>query len=260
MPSQNRIAQAIEENQLRMWKLLAEYAADARFETMHGATAVSLPYPIPLFNTVLKADIAPGREDEAIDAVSDFYRERQLPWHWSIGPATSPANLHEHLLKRGFQHGHDAPGMAIDLRHYKSPVIENVVEAKDDGSYRVWLQMADRGFGLPAETIEPFQAVQEKMGWDGIPLRYFYVTSKGEPVAFSMNYYGAGVAGIYCVATVPEARRKGFGAVAMHACLTAAVEDGYDVAILQSSRMGVPLYESLGFKEYCKLASYKPPA
>jgi hypothetical protein len=37
---------------------------------------------------------------------------------------------------------------------------------------------------------------------------------------------------------------------------------GYALCILHSSAMGQPLYEHLGFKEYCRLAVYlyQPPA
>ncbi len=78
----------------------------------------------------------------------------------------------------------------------------------------------------------------------------------GKPVATSMVIFGGGVAGIYAVSTVPEARRKGIGAQVTLRPLLDARAKGYKVGILQSSEMGLGVYRSLGFKEYCRISSY----
>jgi predicted acetyltransferase len=66
-----------------------------------------------------------------------------------------------------------------------------------------------------------------------------------------------GVAGIFGVATVPEARGRGLGtAISLHA-LREARDMGYKVSVLLSSRMGYRIYQRLGFKEYCRLEIYR---
>jgi predicted acetyltransferase len=64
------------------------------------------------------------------------------------------------------------------------------------------------------------------------------------------------VAGIYCVATTPEARGKGIGAEMTLVPLLEARAMGYKIGILQSSKMGEGVYRRLGFGEYGRLASY----
>jgi predicted acetyltransferase len=69
-------------------------------------------------------------------------------------------------------------------------------------------------------------------------------------------YYGAGVAGISSVATVPEARRKGVGSAVTLEPLKEARRLGYRIATLFSSEMAVSMYQKLGFKEYCRCSLY----
>jgi predicted acetyltransferase len=64
------------------------------------------------------------------------------------------------------------------------------------------------------------------------------------------------VAGIYAVATLPQARRKGIGrAMTVHPLIEAR-QIGYRVGILQSSSMGYPVYQSIGFQEVCTYRQY----
>jgi len=78
----------------------------------------------------------------------------------------------------------------------------------------------------------------------------------GKPVATSLLQLGGGVAGIFSVTTIPEARRKGIGAQVTLYPLLQARDRGYKVGVIESSEMGFDVYQSLGFNEYCRICSY----
>jgi predicted GNAT family acetyltransferase len=54
--------------------------------------------------------------------------------------------------------------------------------------------------------------------------------------------------GVYNIATLEMARRRGYGAAMTARVVADGAADGCDVAILQASEMGRPIYERLGFR------------
>ncbi|HVT10643.1 MAG TPA: GNAT family N-acetyltransferase [Fimbriimonadaceae bacterium] len=250
----NRVIQAIERNPDALWRLMASRTPSAAYEVVHGVALTSLNQPHYLFNFASMASLESGTEEQAIAGAASFFESRGMPWCWQVGPASNPDDLGDKLVAAGLTLSHQTPGMGVDLRGYEPGSVEEVQEVTDEASLAEWSEAVLAAFGMPPA----FGSVFTNCFAPDVPIRFFYLKADGKPVAASMSFYGAGVAGIYCVGVVPEARRRGFGERVMHACLQGALEDGYDVAILHSSRMGVPLYEKLGFREYCKIAFYMP--
>ncbi len=57
------------------------------------------------------------------------------------------------------------------------------------------------------------------------------------------------MAGIWNVATVKEARGQGLGSAIVWQALRDARQMGYQIAALESSKMGYPVYRRLGFRD-----------
>ncbi len=105
--------------------------------------------------------------------------------------------------------------MAIDLLSMKtdapSPSNVNIIEVKDGTDFESWCHIVAEGFGIPDERRHALSK------WFTIgkdfkkPIHFYLVFQDGEPVATSQLLLAEGVAGIFYVATLPEARNQGIG-------------------------------------------------
>lgn len=76
----------------------------------------------------------------------------------------------------------------------------------------------------------------------------FLALLDGEPVGIAMTMVSHGVAGIYWVGSLEQARGKGIGRAVTAAATNAGFELGADIASLQASPMGKPIYEAMGYE------------
>lgn len=76
----------------------------------------------------------------------------------------------------------------------------------------------------------------------------FLALLDGEPVGIAMTMVSHGVAGIYWVGSLEQARGKGIGRAVTAAATNAGFDLGANVASLQASPMGKPIYEAMGYE------------
>jgi hypothetical protein len=76
----------------------------------------------------------------------------------------------------------------------------------------------------------------------------FLAYAGGEPAAVAMTVVSHGVAGIYWVGSTEAARGRGLGWAVTAAATNAGFDLGGEVASLQASPMGEPLYAAMGYE------------
>ncbi|MEO8639524.1 MAG: GNAT family N-acetyltransferase [Chloroflexota bacterium] len=78
----------------------------------------------------------------------------------------------------------------------------------------------------------------------------------GDPVVSGMGWRAGRTIGVYSIATIPSARRRGYGAAMTARVVADGALAGCDVAALQASEMGRPIYERLGFRTVITYDAY----
>ena len=78
----------------------------------------------------------------------------------------------------------------------------------------------------------------------------------GGPVVSGLGWLTGRTVGVYSIATIESARRRGYGAAMTARAVADGVVAGCDVAALQASEMGRPIYERLGFQTVVRYAAY----
>lgn len=214
----------------------------------------------PWFNGVLVNRLPAADEAQTIgETVAYFQTKKARLFTWWIGEGLETAAWEQPLFANGLGYSSNTPGMAADLNALTGntalPPQFRVMRVSNWEMLQAWTDTLVNGFGFPSAWKADFQTLIGDWGFDG-PFRSYLGYLRDKPVATAALFLGAGVAGIYCVSTLPEARRQGLGAAITLAALEDARKIGYRIGILQSSTMGFHVYQQLGFQHLCNLDNF----
>jgi GNAT superfamily N-acetyltransferase len=112
------------------------------------------------------------------------------------------------------------------------------------------------GFDMPVEWLESLITVEVASHPDAA-MYAGYVD--GVPVVAGLGIRSGRTIGVYDIATLPEVRGRGYGAAMTMRIVDDGAAAGCDVASLQASAMGRPLYERLGFRTVVDYVGYIDP-
>lgn len=213
-------------------------------------------------NTIFRARLSEKNTAAQIKAALADYQKRQLPALWVIGPSSQPADLAERLEASGLMHVLDVPGMALRLAdippEFPTPPGFSIARVGDLETLRAWGEASSAGFGHPGSPDAWAFEVYSRIGFDpGARLHNFIGWLDGEAVASATLFLGEQVAGMYSIATVPQARGLGIGSELTRVPLLFARDRGYSVGVLHSSQMGYRVYERVGFRACCTLRMFQ---
>ena len=216
--------------------------------------------PLDLFNGVVRTNGASPTLTTSIDNVIAHFQQRNLPFHWNVGPTSQPANIGELLIARGIKHVEDEPGMAVELDAVNEhlPLSNNVIIQRVTTHEQLAQWTHVWGCRAPDEVINTVLDVYSQLPLDpDSSLQFFLGMFGDEPVATSALFLGAGVAAIHHIVTLPSMRQQGIGATITLFTAQEALKQGYHVAVLTASDMGIGTYRRLGFREYCVYSTYQ---
>jgi len=238
----DRVAAVFED----LWRQMATRATESYWRRVqYGLVAFVSEVPSPAFNGVFvsRHDVDPTEVRALLEAVS----ETNFPFCLQARPALRSA-LAGIADDMGMVTDDDVPLMVLDdptALRAATHVQGLEVRLLTEGEHSVHEDLLAAGFEIPREMAHAF------MQFTGRPqaLREFVGEVAGRPVtlAATLPSVDASVA-VFDVVTPPEQRRNGYGAAVTASAVLDGLDNGATFACLQSSVVGYPVYQRLGFR------------
>ena len=258
------LALCVHENYVETWVRAGAGMEGGRVEQLDGATIVSTGLPLLLFNQVFVVDSGATPEQTAasirvgVGILRDSRRRFSVTLRGGFDDAYQP--LTTELGLGPLDSSPWMPGMALHplpaaggtpLPHGHE--IRAIVDAQGLSDHA---DVLAAGFGMPREWAAAF-AVEALLRMPGIT---FYVGYQDDvAVTAGLGSRTGRTIGVYNIATVESARRRGLGAAMTMRVVDDGAAAGCDVAILQASEMGQPVYERLGFRTVVEYFGHVDP-
>lgn len=236
-----------------------------------GVRVSSTGFKLPLLNLALGSTFPEAVSDdeigEEVETVKRLFADRNIPWYWWMNTEPSPKHIGQILEEHGLVYDDPPlPAMIAPLKQNLSTL------PKYNDGIKVWrarsmpdLQAASLirriAFGFKeGEALTYFEDMPQDWLSDESPAR-LYLSGMGEkePVSIGAVIQGAGIPGIYVMATLPEYHRRGFGKAVLTELLREASNMDGDIVALTASDAGAGLYSQFGFKRLFAFDFYSLP-
>jgi GNAT superfamily N-acetyltransferase len=242
---------AASENVEMYWSFLARLSSSQIHKTSYACWMSNTIADID-FNRVISSRFPAHLAEEEIKKIIAHYQRHAKPFSWLVTPLSQPDSLRELLIDQGLT-PQEMPLMAMDLQdlqnHVAVPPGLEIKLCETPALMQLWLEIYALNFSDAVQQLI-LEGHSERNLQNMFHAQFYLGLLHDQPVAISMNLLAAGVARIYAVRTIPQARRQGIGTLMTIASLIGARQQGYHIATLGATQMGYPLYQRLGFREY----------
>lgn len=160
--------------------------------------------------------------DERIARAEAFYRARQQPVIFQVGPAATPAGLDAALAERGYRLLGETVAAVADPSELLARIARSHETSLATSASEAWLAHAGHTSRFSA-ALEVFQATLARLG-----TRCRFVSARNARGAIVGTCFGIASEdrlGIYSMLVSPEARRKGVGKSLLRALAECALSE-----------------------------------
>lgn len=227
----------------------AQYLKSVELVRIPGYTIVNSSLRNEIFNYVLDCDFTASQTSHKIAEITNYFKNKNLPFSWWISPYDHPESLAALLQENDYQNTENNVAMYLDLDSWSSSLTTapelKIIRARDKKT----LQDFALVWANDAQTFKTYFSWIAEILTDDDPIEYYVGYVDEKPVVRGLTCYYAGVAGLHWLTTVADEQKKGYGTAMQQYRLKRAKELGYHVAVLQASPRGLSLYKRLGYKE-----------
>jgi len=258
----DELARLEHENFIEAFAVAVAGTAHPLVERRDGVAIVASGLPLRLFNEVLVEDddadpaaiaagvemlrargdrfvlnLRVGTDDRFIEVARDLGLVPMDATPWLPGMAWFPLEASDPAPADA------APGHVV--RH-----VTDVAGIEDH------IRTAGEAFGMPEAMVREIMTVA-MLEQPHVAVYVGY--TDGQPVSTGMGCRTGRTIGVYNISTIESARRRGYGEAMTARVVADGAAAGCDVAILQASEMGAPIYERLGFRTVVEYMGYIDP-
>jgi ribosomal protein S18 acetylase RimI-like enzyme len=224
--------------------------------------AAGTRFPAGPWNCMMPLATGPSDPQAALAIAQAFFAREQRGF-CVYARSHRDASLVELCLGQGCPRISDSPGMVLTQPLASTTLapgisVRNVHNDDDAQAFVQVMATAYESLQLPAAIT--YKLLSQPARWLSAHCQAFVVCEGERAQAGALLLFSHGIAGVYWVATVPDARRRGHAETVMRAVSNRAFECGARAVILQASSFGEPLYRRLGYREFTRYASYLMPS
>lgn len=231
-------------------------AAGGRVRESGGVLSVATGAPVAFLNVAFVTGRLTDPERSLRDA-TQFFDALGLPFVVRVREGVD-ASAERAAEKLGMPYSDTVPGMAL-FPISAPPAVPpglRVELISDETGLAAFHEVMAAGFSMPIE-IAQLLVTPRTIGVPGLECYLGYVD--GRAVAASTLCRFERTAGVYNVATLDSHRRRGLGEAMTWQAVTRGAAAGCDVAVLQASEMGRPVYERMGFRLVAPYRTFHRP-
>jgi len=241
---------------IEAYRRLARDSDGGAIEERDHVISVATGIPVAAFNPTFVVE--PPRDPAgAIERVRAFYARNALAGEVNASGDAADA-IAESARSAGFVAGHRILGMLFAPLVATTPAVPGleVRRVADAATLRTFNDLCAEVFGLDRPILSVFDN-PKMLGTPGFGFHLGFVD--GLAVATAMTCCIDGVVLIFNVATRPSHRRRGIGEAMTWCAVNHGLEVGCDLAFLQASPDGLPLYERMGFQHATQMQTWSLP-
>lgn len=234
----------------RLWETTAR-SIGGRFVRWDDAWAADSGLRTRVFNRVtILRQLDSSAAPELVARINEFYGVNLDGGEYLVNDPWATLRLEPH----GFERWWSLPFMVRPPgRPPRYPSDLEIRKVRSKGDLEVFVHTLVEGFGVAElENLPASRIMNERVVADGA-MRCWVGIAEGRAIGTSVAYVSDGVVGVYLISVLPAMRRRGFGeALTWQATLA----DDTAPSTLQSSELGRPVYERMGYVTAIECATW----
>ena len=254
-------------NLIEAFGVIAAAQPNGVVRRVDGVVTIASGLPMSLFNQIFiesepesasATAVADAASPTAVAEAVALLRERGAPWVLTLAQGLDDRFVTDAAdLGLVLDPGEGFPGMAVSPLPAPEPEPAGLeIRQVAGASLPDHASVVERGFGLDRAIID---AVMSDAIAADPRFAYYVGYVDGVAAVSGLGVRTGDTIGVFNIATLEEARRRGYGAAITRRILSDGALLGCTIGTLQSSDMGRPVYEAIGFRTVATYVGYVDP-